>query len=58
MYAESLTADKTTESDAQPVVGIIVGANIAGWLTLLMIVVLVVIILFYPYKKKQKKHTG
>ena len=59
LYAESLTSNgKTTESDAQPAVGTIVGANIAGWLTLLMVVVLVVIILFYLYKKKQKKHIG
>ena len=59
VYAESLTSNgKTTESDPQPAVGTIVGANIAGWLTLLMAVVLVVIIFFYLYKKKQKKHTG
>ena len=58
VYAESLTSNgKTTESEAQPAVGIIVGANIAGWLTLLMVVVLVGIVIFYLYKKKQRKRT-
>ena len=58
VYAESLTSNgKTTESEAQPAVGTIVGANIAGWLTLLMIVVLVVIVIFYLYKKKQRNRT-
>ena len=58
MYAGSVTSNgKTTDSDAQPAVGTIVGATIAGWLTLFMGVVLVVMVLFYLYKKKQKKHT-